>query len=83
MRRRLFQRNLETQAREVRKLRAAPDIMIGIVQALREAGQFVVASANGSQISPYASGVVTLILVVRSQKIVVPDIDTALRRIRI
>src|SRR5229473_1967568 len=45
-----------------------------------QARELVVASASGSQIGPYASGAGTLILVVGSQKIV-PDLDTALRRI--
>jgi hypothetical protein len=41
----------------------------------------VFASASGSQIGPIASGAGKLILVIGSQK-VVPDLDSALRRIR-
>jgi LUD domain len=80
IRRRLIKMDRKTQAREYRKLGAAPDFMLGSVQALTEAGQLVVASASGSQIGPYGSGAGTLILVVGSQKIV-PDFDVALRRI--
>ena len=81
LRKRLFAMDRNTQQREMRKLAAAPDIMLGSVQALTEAGQLVAASASGSQIGPYGSGAGRLILVVGSQKIV-PDLDTALRRIR-
>jgi hypothetical protein len=80
VRKRTSKMDRKTQAREIRKLGAAPDVMLGSVQALTEAGQLVVASASGSQIGPYASGAGTLILVIGSQKIV-PDLDTALRRI--
>jgi L-lactate utilization protein LutC len=80
VRKRTSKMDRKTQAREIRKLGASPDVMLGSVQALTEAGQLVVASASGSQIGPYASGAGTLILVVGSQKIV-PDLETALRRI--
>ena len=80
VRKRTSKMDRKTQAREIRKLGATPDVMLGSVQALTEAGQLVVASASGSQIGPYASGAGTLILVVGSQKIV-PDLDTAIRRI--
>jgi LUD domain len=80
LRRRLYAMDRATQAREMRKLGAAPDVMLGSVQAVTQAGQLVVASASGSQIGPYASGAGQLILVIGSQKIV-PDFDAALRRI--
>jgi hypothetical protein len=80
VRKRTSRMDRKTQAREIRKLGASPDVMLGSVQALTEAGQLVVASASGSQIGPYASGAGTLILVVGSQKIVA-DLDTAIRRI--
>jgi len=70
----------KTQMREIRKIQAAPDVMIGSVQAVTESGQMVVASAAGSQIGPYSGAAGQLILVVGSQKIV-PDLETALRRI--
>jgi L-lactate utilization protein LutC len=81
LRKRQMKMDRKTQAREMRKLVAAPDIMVSSVQALTEAGQLVVASASGSQIGPLSAGAGTVILVVGSQKIV-PDLDTALRRIK-
>lgn len=60
----------QTQAREIRKLMAAPDFMLGSVQALTETGDLVATSASASQLGPYASGAGRLILVVGSQKIV-------------
>ncbi|MGZ3640814.1 MAG: LUD domain-containing protein [Candidatus Limnocylindrales bacterium] len=71
----------QTQGREIRKLVAAPDYMLGSVAALTEDGALVAASATGSQLGPYAAGAGRLILVVGTQKIV-PDLETALQRIR-
>ena len=70
----------KTQSREIRKLIAAPDYMLGSVQAITESGDLVVVSASASQLGPYASGAGRLILVVGSQKIV-RDFDEAMRRI--
>lgn len=69
-----------TQGREIRKLMAAPDYMLGSVAALTEDGALVAASATGSQLGPYVAGAGRVILVVGSQKIV-PDLDAAFRRI--
>jgi len=63
------------------KLGAAPDVALGSVQAVTEDGQLVVASATGSQLASYAAGALRTIFVAGAQK-VVPDLDTALRRIR-
>jgi hypothetical protein len=71
----------KTQGREIRKLIAAPDFMLGSVHAITEDGILVTASATGSQFGPYASTAGKLLLVVGSQKIV-PDLETAFRRIR-
>lgn len=71
----------QTQGREIRKLAAAPEFMLGSVGAITEDGTLVAASATGSQLGPYAAGAGRLILVVGSQKIV-PDLDAGLRRIR-
>ena len=70
-----------TQAREIRKLTAAPDFMLGSVNAVTEDGALVTASYAASQIGPYAAGAGRLILVVGSQKIV-RDLDAAFARIR-
>jgi len=71
----------KTQGAEIRKLLAAPDFMLGSVQAITEAGMLVDVSATGSQIGPYANTAGKVILVVGSQKIV-PDLETAIQRIR-
>jgi LUD domain len=70
----------KTQSSEIRKLMAAPDYMLGSVQAVTESGDLVVASASSSQLGPYASGAGRLILVVGSQKIV-RDLEEAMQRI--
>jgi hypothetical protein len=77
----VFGMDRATQGREIRKLSAGPDIMLGSVAAVTEGGALVAASATGSQLGAYASGAGRLILVVGSQKIV-PDLDAALRRVR-
>jgi len=80
VRRRTQAMDRRTQRDEMRRLGAAPDIMLGSVQAVTEAGQLIAVSASGSQIGPYGSGAGKLILVVGAQK-VVPDLDTAFARI--
>lgn len=70
-----------TQAREIAKISAAPDYMLGSVQAVTETGELIVVSYSGSQIGPYAGGAGRVILVVGSQKIV-PDVDAGVRRAR-
>ena len=80
IRRRTLKMDRKTQLDEMRKAGAAPDIMVNSAHAVTEAGQIVMTSATGSQIGPIASGAGKLILVIGSQK-VVPDLDTAFRRI--
>jgi hypothetical protein len=70
-----------TQGDEIRRLTSAPDYMLGSVQAVTPDGALFVASYSASQIGPYAGTARRVILVVGSQKIV-PDFETALRRIR-
>jgi hypothetical protein len=69
-----------TQADEIRRLTASPDVMLGSVHAVTETGSLVAASASGSQLGPYAFGAGKVILVVGTQKIV-PDLAAAFRRI--
>jgi hypothetical protein len=80
IRRRTLKMDRKTQLDEMRKAGAAPDIMVNSAHAVTEAGQIVMTSATGSQIGPIAYGAGKLILVIGSQK-VVPDLNTALRRI--
>jgi len=81
LRPRVFKMDRQTQAREIRKLISGPDFMLGSVNAVTEDGVLVAASASASQLGPYASTAGKVILVLGSQKIV-PDLETALRRIR-
>ncbi|MFI7708746.1 LUD domain-containing protein [Nonomuraea sp. NPDC049480] len=63
------------------RLGGTAEVIVGSVHAVTEDGRMVVASASGSQLAPYAAGARKAIWVVGAQK-VVPDLDTALRRIR-
>jgi hypothetical protein len=63
------------------RLGALPDVVVGSVHAVTQDGHLVIASASGSQLAPYASGARAAIWVAGAQK-VVPDLETALRRIR-
>src|SRR5215212_6327789 len=69
-----------TQAREMRKLGAAPDYEVGSVAAVTEDGALISASATGNNTAAYAGGAGKLILVVGAQKIVA-SVDEALARI--
>jgi len=79
LRKQLLTMDRATQAREIRKLAAAPDIMLGSAAAVTEDGQIVVASNTGSQFGPYAYAAGKVILVIGAQKIV-KDRDEALKR---
>jgi hypothetical protein len=80
IRERYMKLDRQSQGREIRKLIAAPDYMLGSVQAVTTGGDLVVASASASQLGPYASGAGRLIQIVGSQKIV-HDLDEAMQRI--
>lgn len=70
----------KTQADQIRRLGAAPDVMLGSVHAVTETGSLITASMGGSQLGPYASGAGKVILVVGTQKIVF-DLEEGLRRV--
>jgi hypothetical protein len=80
LRPRIFSMDRETRADEIRRLSAAPDVMLGSVHAVTETGSLLAASMGGSQLGPYVSGAAQVILVVGTQKIV-PDLEEGLRRI--
>jgi hypothetical protein len=63
------------------RMGATPDVVVGSVHAVTEDGVLVAVSASGSQLAPYAAGAEKAIWVVGAQK-VVPDLETALRRVR-
>ncbi len=70
----------KTQADEIRRLGAAPDVMLGSVHAVTETGSLLAASMSGSQLGPYVSGAGRVIFVVGTQKIV-RDLEEGLARI--
>ena len=80
LRPRIFSLDRDTQADEIRRLSAAPEVMLGSAHAVTETGALLTASMSGSQLGPYASGAGRVILVVGTQKIV-SDLDEGLRRI--
>jgi hypothetical protein len=55
LRPRYMQMDRQTQAREIRKLIAGPDFMLGSVNAVTEEGILVAASASSFQLGPYAN----------------------------
>jgi L-lactate utilization protein LutC len=69
----------QTQGDDIRRLTAAPDVMLGSVHAVTETGSLLAASMSGSQLGAVA-GAGRVILVVGTQKIVA-DVDEGLRRI--
>jgi hypothetical protein len=77
---RILSMDRKTQADEIRRLAAAPDVMLGSVHAVTESGSLLTASMGGSQLGPYVSGAGRVILVVGTQKIV-SDLEEGLRRI--
>jgi hypothetical protein len=80
LRPRIWSMDRKTQADEMRRLAATPDVMLGSVHAVTETGSLLAASMGGSQLGPYVSGAGRVILLVGTQKIV-SDIEEGLRRI--
>src|SRR5207244_9041388 len=80
LRPRIWSMDRKTQADEIRRLGAAPDVMLGSVHAVTETGSLLAASMSGSQLGPYVSGAGRVILVVGPQKIVA-DLEEGLHRI--
>ena len=80
LRPRVWSLDRDTQADEIRRLSAAPDVMLGSVHAVTETGALLAASMSGSQLGPYASGAGRVIFIVGTQKIV-SDLDEGLHRI--
>jgi NAD(P)-dependent dehydrogenase (short-subunit alcohol dehydrogenase family) len=80
VRAKLAQLDRETQGRELRKLGAAPDYILGSAHAITDDGVVLVGSGSGSQLGAYAYAAGTVILVVGHQKLV-RDIPEGLRRL--
>jgi L-lactate utilization protein LutC len=70
----------KTQNREMVKLGATPEYVLGSVHALTETGSAIIASSTGSQLGPYGSGAEKVIWVVGSQKIV-PNLEEGFKRV--
>lgn len=70
----------QTQQREMVKLGASPEYVLGSVHALTESGVAMIASASGSQLGPFGAGASKVIWVVGSQKIV-PNYEEGVKRI--
>ncbi len=71
----------QTQRREMQKLGAAPDYILGSAHAVTDDGEVVVGSGSGSQLGAYAYAGGHVVLVIGHQKLV-SDLDEALRRLR-
>jgi hypothetical protein len=80
LRPRIWSMDRETEASEIRRLGAAPDVMLGSVHAVTETGSLLAASMSGSQLGPYVNGAGRVILVVGTQKIVT-NLEEGLLRI--
>jgi len=70
-----------TADREMRKLAAAPDYIVGSAHAVTDSGEIIVGSGSGSQLGAYAYAAGRVILVVGHQKLV-HDLEEGLRRVR-
>ena len=70
-----------TQARQIAKLGAAPDYIVGSAHAVTDAGEIIVGSGSGSQLGAYAYAAGHVILAIGHQKLV-PDLGEGLRRVR-
>lgn len=73
--------NSQAEGRQMRKLGAAPDYVVGSAHAVTETGTVIVASLTGSQLPSYAYAAGTVIWVVGAQKIVA-NVEEGLARIR-
>jgi len=80
VRERLNQLDRETQGREMRKLGAAPDHIVGSAHAITDDGIILIGSGTGSQLGAYAYAAGNVVLVVGHQKLV-RDLTEARRRL--
>jgi hypothetical protein len=70
-----------TQMREMVKMGAVPEYILGSVHAVTEDGSVVVASLTGSQLAPYAASAAHVVWIVGAQKIV-PTLEDAMKRVQ-
>ena len=76
----LYSMDRQTQGREMQKLGAAPDWVVGSVHAVTQDGHVLIASNSGSQLPAYAYGSAQVIWVVGTQKIV-ENTDEGIKRV--
>ncbi len=76
----LYAMDRKTHAQEMNRLGAAPEFVVGSVQAVTQDGHVLIASNTGSQLPAYAYGAVHVLWVVGTQKIV-KNTDEGLKRI--
>jgi hypothetical protein len=70
----------KTQSREMQKMGATPEYMVGSVNAITETGHVIIVSKTGSQLAGYAAGAAHIIWVAGTQKIV-PTLEDGLKRV--
>jgi L-lactate utilization protein LutC len=70
----------KTQNREMQKLGATPEYMLGSVHAVTETGRVIIASKTGSQLAGYVAAAAHVIWVVGTQKIV-PTLEEGMKRV--
>ncbi|MDO9065767.1 MAG: LUD domain-containing protein [Chloroflexota bacterium] len=70
----------KTQNREMQKMGATPEYIVGSVHAVTETGRVIIASKTGSQLAGYAAAAANVIWVVGTQKIV-PTLEAGLKRV--
>lgn len=80
IRKKLLSMDRNTQEREMRKVVAGPDWVVGSVHAVTQDGHVLVASQSGSQLPGYASSAGNVLWIVGAQKIVA-TIDEGIKRI--
>jgi L-lactate utilization protein LutC len=80
VREKLVMMNRKTQGREMEKLGATPEYMIGSVHAVTETGHVIIASKTGSQLAGYVAAASHIIWVVGTQKIV-PTLEDGMERV--
>lgn len=70
-----------TQGREMIKMGAVPEWIVGSVHAVTETGSVVIGSNTGSQLAGYAASAAHVVWVVGAQKIV-PTLEEGLKRVQ-
>lgn len=76
----LYAMDRNTQAQEMNRLGAAPEVVVGSAHAITEDGHVLIASATGSQLPAYVYSAGKVIWVVGIQK-VVKNTDEGIKRI--